>query len=63
MERRVNTHHVFLSFLDRTKPVRSIAFSPDGSFLLAASDDMHVYIYDMYVSQVTPLIRIIVIIL
>ncbi|RLN88987.1 hypothetical protein BBJ28_00023027, partial [Nothophytophthora sp. Chile5] len=30
----------------RTKPVRSVAYSPDGK-LFAASDDMHVNVYDV----------------
>ncbi len=33
---------------DRTKPVRSIRYSPDGKFLYAASDDMRINIYDVY---------------
>lgn len=32
--------------VDRTKPVRSVAYSPDGK-LFAASDDMHVNVYDV----------------
>lgn len=37
-----------LVLADRTKPVRSVAYSPDGK-LFAASDDMHVNVYDVYV--------------
>ncbi|RLN60424.1 hypothetical protein BBJ28_00024576 [Nothophytophthora sp. Chile5] len=37
-----------VAYVHRTKPVRSVAYSPDGK-LFAASDDMHVNVYDVYV--------------
>lgn len=37
---------------DRSKPVRSVTYSPDGK-LFAASDDMHINVYDTYVGGVS----------
>ena len=34
---------------DRSKPVRSVAYSTDGNTLFVASDDMNVMLYDVYV--------------
>ncbi|GMF09511.1 unnamed protein product [Phytophthora lilii] len=44
--KRVLMSYPVLICLDRTKPVRSVAYSPDGK-LFAASDDMHVNVYDV----------------